>query len=322
MNNKKIYYKQVRDLGGIFSATFGFIKSNFKTLYGSLLFFAGPFLMVAATVSSYMLGSSLSFTKLYGGGLNRMYGDLILSYFAAMMIMFLGITVYNVILNRNLIENEKLSMDEPLTLKHATIDFWPDFWRILGNSLLVVVLLVVATVVIVFVFAGIFALMGGGNSTGSVILAVLGVIALFISMLLFGPILAYVPMAALFVCQRDQIGIFQALGKVFRYLKGNFWITWVVSMVGLLVYMVMGTVVQLPVFIVSLITTFSRVNTTVGYGLQDQSTPILLIVVTAISSLLSYGVMVIYHLIAIYQYTNLEEKKEGVSIIDKINQIQ
>jgi uncharacterized membrane protein len=57
----------------------------------------------------------------------------------------------------------------------------------------------VATVVIVFVFAGIFALMGGGNSTGSVILAVLGVIALFISMLLFGPILAYVPMATLFV---------------------------------------------------------------------------------------------------------------------------
>jgi hypothetical protein len=44
--------------------------------------------------------------------------------------------------------------------------------------------------------------------------------------------------------------------------------------------------------------------------------------VTAISSLLSYGVMVVYHLIAIYQFTHLEEKKEGKSIIDRINQIQ
>lgn len=320
--NNKIYYKQVRDLGGIFSATFGFIKSNFKTVYGSLLFFAGPFLLVSATVSSYMLGSSLSFTKLYGGGTNAFYSDLILSYFTAMLILFIGITVYNVILNRNIIENEKLSGEEPLTLKHSTIQFWPDFWRILGNTLLVVLVVVLVTALIVLIFAGIFVLLGGGKSTGSMVIAVLGVLALFVCMLIFGPILSFIPMASLFICQRDEIGIFAAIGKVLRYMKGNFWMTWVVSMVGLLVYMVMGTVVQIPVFIVSLLTTFSRVNTTVGYGMQDQSTPILLIVVTAISSLLSYGVMVFYHLVSVYQFTSLEEKKEGKSILEKIDQIK
>jgi hypothetical protein len=323
MTDQKIYYKKVRDLGGIFGATFGFIKQNFKPLYGSLLFFAGPFLLVASTVSAYMLGSQLNVNRLFGSGLSTLYGDLMGAYAVSMLIMFLGVTVYNVILNRNILENEKLQAGEEMTVKHGIVNFWADFWRILGNTLLLVLVLVVSVVVIVLVFAGIFALAGGDRGSGGAIaLAVIGVLLLLVAMLIFGPIFAYVPMAALFVCQRDEVNIFQAIGIVFRYMRDNFWSTWVVSMVGLLTYMVMGMVAQIPVFIITMLTTFTRMKSTVGYGMEDQSTPVLLIVVTAISSLLSYGVMVVYHLISIYQFTHLEEKKEGKSIIDRINQIQ
>ncbi|MBK9285800.1 MAG: hypothetical protein IPM51_16005 [Sphingobacteriaceae bacterium] len=322
--HKKIYYKQVRDLGGIFSATFGFIKHNFKTLYGSLLFFAGPLLLIAATVSSVMIGTSLNFGMLRGNGvgLGSIYGDIIIAYLTTMFILMIGITIYNVILNRNIIENEKLGTEEPLTIKHSTLYFWSDFWRVLGNMLLLGIVMFVTLAIVVLLFAGIFALLGGGKSGGGMVVIALGVILVIISMIIFGPILSFLPMASLFVCQRDEINIFAALKKVLFYMKGNFWITWVITMVGLLMYMVLGSIVQIPVFIVSLITTFSRANSTVGYGMADQSTPILLTVVTAICTLLSYGVMVIYYLTTIYQFTSLEEKKEGVSIIDKINQIQ
>lgn len=319
---EKIYYKKVRDLGKIFSATFGFIKQNFKTLYGSLLFFAGPFFLIGATVSAYMFGSSIGFSKIIqGGGLTSYYADIIGTYIVTMMIYMIGLAVYNVVLNRNILENEKLTTAEPLTIKHSTVNFWPDFWRILVNTLLLALVMIVSLAIIVLAFGGIFALMGSGGSTGAVVMIAIGIILMLVFFVIVGPILMFVPLASLFVCQRDSINIFPSIGKVLGYMKNNFWNTWVVSMVGFLTYSVMAGIAQIPIVIISMITAFSRVKSTVGYGLEDDSTPLLLVIVTVISSLLSYGIMVIYHLIIVYQYTSLEEKKEGQSIIERINQI-
>ncbi|MDO9000653.1 MAG: hypothetical protein Q7W45_12870 [Bacteroidota bacterium] len=322
MTEQKIYYRKVRDLGGIFTAAFGFIKQNFKPFYGSLLFLAGPFIIVGSAISAYMMGSSMTFTRLVRN-FDSFYGNLLISYFFSMMFIFIGVTVYNVILNKNLIENEKLQNHESLTINHSITGFFSDFWRILGNTLLLVVVSILALLFIGLIFAGLFALTGGNaKSGGFVILMVLLVILIFVALLLFGPILSFVPMASLFVCQRDRIGIFAAIKKVFYYLKGNFWMTWVVSLVGIVSYMVMGFIVQIPVLIITLATTFSRAKSTIAYGQADDTTPLLLVAVIIISNLLSYGVMSVYYLMTVYQYTNLEEKKEGSAIIEKINQIQ
>lgn len=323
MNERKIYYKKVRDLGQVFSATFGFIRQNFKPLYGSLLFYAGPFLLIAATISAYMFGSSLNMGRIFRGNLNAFYGDLIGSYFISMLVSLIGVTIYNVVLNRNLIENEKLNQGEPLTLKHATINFWPDFGRILLNTFLLVLVMIFVVVIIALVFTGIFSLVGGSaGSGGGVAVALFLILAILAAFLILGPIIAFVPLASLFVCQRDRLFLFPAMGKVFGYMKNNFWNTWIVSFLGGLTFIVLVYIAQIPLFIISFMTTFSRMKSTVGYGMQDDSTPLILVIVTVLSSLLAYGVMVIYHLMIVYQYTNLEEKKEGLSIIDKINQIQ
>jgi hypothetical protein len=324
MTTQKIYYKKVRDLGGIFSATFGFIKQNFKTLYGSLLFFAGPFLLVSACISGYLLGNNLALSNIFKGGANSFYLDHFIGYLTSMIFVFVGITVYNVILNKNLIENEKLQTQEPLTIHHTIQNFFGDFWRVLGNTLLLVVLMIISIVVIALVFGGLFALSGGAGSgnAGTVIMIVLAVILFFVFFLIFGPVLAFVPMAAIFVCQRDNLPIFAAIKKVLYYMKGNFWTTWMISFVGLMAYSLMAMIVQIPVYIISFITAFSKLKNVDGYTMQDNSTSILIVAVTAICSLLSYGVLVVYHLIINYHYTSLEEKKEGQSIMDKINQIQ
>ncbi len=326
MTDQKIYLKKVRDLGGVFSATFGFIKQNFKTLYGSLLFFAGPFLLVAAVVSANMFGSNLGMsTLLKGGGLTSFYAGLIGSYAIMMSVMFVGITVYNVVLTKNLLENEKLQSGEQLNLSHSTTNFFPDFWRVLGNTLLLILVSVIFIVVIVFIFAGLFALAGGGgsgNTTGVIVLLVIFFLALFVVMIIFGPIISFIPLAALYVCQRDGLPIFAAIKKVLYYLKGNFWNTWVIVMVGFLTYAIMAAIVQIPMFIVTIISTFSRIKMNGDYSAGDNSTSILIIAVVSICTLLSHGVRVLFSLMVIYQYNSLEEKKEGVSIIDKINQIQ
>jgi len=324
MTEQKIHYRKVRDLGAIFSAAFGFIKQNFKPFFGSILFLAGPFIIVGSAVSAYMIGSSTTITRMLQN-MDSFYGNLIISYLFSMIFYFIGITVYNVVLNKNIMANEKLEPHESLTINHALSGFFNDFWRMLGNMLLLTLFLVIAVIVIALVFGGIFALIGAGggsSSGGAIAMAVIMVLLFFAGMLLFGPVLSYIPLAALFICQRDRVGIFEALRKVFYYLKGNFWPTWVVSFVALICYMVMGFVVQIPVFIISMVSTFSRIKSVAGYGEQDESTPLLMVVVIIISSLLSYCVMSVYYLMTIYQFTNLEERKEGSGIIDKINQIQ
>ncbi|MBL7919962.1 MAG: hypothetical protein JNJ40_06585 [Bacteroidia bacterium] len=318
---QKISYRKVRDLGAIFSATFGFIKQNFKPFFGSILFLAGPFIIVGAAVSAYMVGSSANIARMLRN-MDEFYGNMILSYLFSIIFYFIGITIYNVVINKNILTNEKLEPGESLKLNHSMSNFFNDFWRMLGNMLLLTLFLIIAFVVIALVFGGLIALSGAGGSGGAVAVTVIMVLVVFFGLLLFGPILSYIPLAALFVCQRDGINIGAALRKVFYYLKGNFWMTWVVSMVALICYMVMGFFVQIPVFIISAASTFSRLKSVSAYGEEDNSATLLMVVVIIISSLLSYCVMSVYYLMTVYQYTNLEEKKEGSAIIEKINQIQ
>ncbi len=324
MAEQKIYYKKVRDLSGIFSATFGFIKQNFKPVYGSLLFFAGPFLLVAAVISANMVGTSMGISKLFkGGDISSFYSEFLGSYFITITVVFIGLTIFNVILNKNLIENERLQADESLTLNSSITNFFEDFWRVLGNTLLLVVISAIFIVVLAFVFVGLFALAGGnGNNGGVIVMMVLFFLALMAFLLIFGPIISFVFISSLFVCQKDKIPVFAAIRKVLYYLKGNFWMTWVVIVVGFLTYAILAMVVQIPYFIVLIFTTFSRINISTGEGLGDQQASLLLVVVISICSLLSYGIRVIFNLMIIYQYNSLEEKKEGASIMDKINQIQ
>ena len=322
MTNQKIYYRKVRDLGGIFAATFGFIKQNFKPFYSSLLFLAGPFIIVGSAISAYMVGASVNITKL-ATNLQSFYGDLLYAYFFSMIFIFIGVAIYNVIINKNLIENEKLDPTESLTINHTTTGFFSHFWYVLGNMLLLAVLLIVVVMLFALVFGGIFALAGGNSGSGAVILiTVIALILLLCGLLIFGPILSFIPLAALFVCQRDRVGIFSAIKKVLYYLKGNFWMTWLVSFVALISYSIMGFIVQLPVFILTLVSTFSRFSATNNYTAKDEPTSLILVVVIIVCSLLSYSVMSVYYLMTIYQFTSLEEKKEGSAIIEKINQIQ
>jgi hypothetical protein len=323
MTEQRIIYKKVRDFGQVFGASFGFIKQNFKPLYGSLLFFAGPFLLIVATVSAISFGSSFAVNRMVKGGFEEFYETFLIPYITIIGVSLIGMTVFNVVLNKNVIENENLQENEKLTVGHSMKNLWTDFTRILLNNILLGITVIGSVFIIVIIFGGIISVMAeGGGSGGAIGLAILLVILLLIGLLILGPILSFVPMAAVFVCQRDRIGIFPAIGKVIRYMKGNFWITWAVSFVGLLTYSTMGSLVQAPAMILNLISTFSRMKDLDYQSSMDASTPVPVIVVTAICALLSYGVLVIYHLIAIYQYTNLEEKKEGQSILEKINQIQ
>ncbi|MES2681392.1 MAG: hypothetical protein V4635_15965 [Bacteroidota bacterium] len=320
MTNEKILYRKTRDIGEVFGTSFTFIKQNFKPFYGSLLLFAGPFLLAGTLAYSYFANaagiSPYSYSQNLGNNIGAFFG----AFAIAFSVLMLGISIYTVTLNKALIVNETQAQGENLNTNLIGQNFFNDFWRVLGNILLFSFVFVVVLAFFFLLIVGLVALFKiiSGSNVLLIILSVLMVIAFF---LILFPILSFVPVAAIFVCQRDRINIFNAMGRVLSYMKGNFWYTWVFSILALLTYTVMAFIVQLPVLILTAISTFSRLGTTVGQGAGEESTPFTLIAVTVICSLIGYMVMAVFYLMCIYHYGSLEEKKEGSTLIENINQI-
>jgi hypothetical protein len=255
-------------------------------------------------MSSAGLFNLLGFYSGYGG----YYGNVLLGVFIAIMLMMAGLSVYVVVFNKNIIDNERLGPEEPLTLKTVAARFWRDYWRMLGNMILLLISLVIATFFLVLVMGGIGAVLTGFMALSEAI-GVLFVILFLASMVVLIPIMIYVPGAALFVCQRDRINVFSAIGKVFYYMRNNFWNTWAVNFVGIIMHITLSAITQLPYWLLSILSTYSRVRSPMGYGVSEGSNPLLVVIVYAICSLLGFGVSAIYYLMTVYQYGSLEEKK-------------
>ncbi len=315
----KISYRKTREFGEVFAASFAYARLNFKTLFGSLMLFAGPFLLAGSLFTSYFLDTG-TVTQAASKGLPYMIwslGGFYLSVFAA---LFVGVTVYTVVLNKHIIANEALLPDETLSIGGVVKNFFGDYWRVVANLIAFTVVFALAVVLLVLMFSGMAGLLT--MVSGSQILLGILIVLLFLAgTVILLPIFSFVPLAAIFVCQRDKINIFSAIGKVLGYMKQNFWKTWVLSFLAFLTYMFLSMIVQLPAIIMTMVNTFSRLQTQDGYTMMDSSKSLTLIVVTAICALLAYGVMALYYLMNIFHFTNLEEKKEGTHLIDNINQI-
>jgi len=309
---EKISYRRTRDVGAVFSATFAFLKQNFKTFYGSILLFSGPFLFAGSMLTSFV---RMPLDGIFSG-LPFQVGNFLTVYTSTIMALFLGIVIFMVVLNKNIIVNETLPADQKPTLSIIRYDFFLDFWRMLLNTLLFIAVLLFIGACLYGIFYIFFYLIDKMSYSGglSSIFAILFSLVFAIVLL---PVIGFVPVGAFFICQRDGISIVTALAKVFYYLKGNFWTTWVLSLLAFITYFLMALIVQIPMIVMSLFTTFSRVSIVSFYG--DRS--ILILMVTAISTLLTYLVVALYYLLNIFHFTNLEEKKEGSRLIENIKQI-
>src|SRR4051812_40806006 len=124
MSDIRISYRKVRDLGAVFSATFAFIRNNFRAFFGALLLFAGPFLIISSMLSSYMFGSLFAFRNvaLYGSTAFD-FKSLISSYVIAVLVSLIGLSVYNAMVNKALIENEQLHAEDKLQFRDMARSF-------------------------------------------------------------------------------------------------------------------------------------------------------------------------------------------------------
>ncbi len=314
MTEQKIYYKKARSFGEVFGAGFGYIRQNFRSFYGSILLFTVPFIALCMTIVGYIVSEGFS-------GFASMLDELWLVVFALFIIIMIMQTVYVTVINEHLIANEETT--ELRTIKSPVIGkrFFRSFWRVLGNTMLLSIIGFVFLLIYSLVnslIAAAFASMGGGGIIFAALLQML-------TSLMITPVVGYFFVSCMFVVQRDKVSVITAIGKVFRYLKGNFWLTWAISVIGYITSYIASFVAAIPIiifFVLQMVTRF-KMDTGSSY---DSSISTAAIITGAIVFVVSIALMLcvysIYFLLCVFQYTSLEEKKEGVTIVDKINQIQ
>jgi hypothetical protein len=314
----KIYFKKVRDFGEVFGASFGYLTRNFRSFFGAILALAGPFFLLNSIASSFLL--KFSFGNLaYGGNPMQMLSDMAVPFFFVIIFSILGSSVYNTVVNEHLLVNEELSENEKPSIGMIAKRFFGSYWRNLGVMFLLMLFSIITYVVFALIIGVFIVLL---KSIGFVGVLLMVLMFMFLIMVLM-PIYVYMLVAIVFTSQRHKLGFFAATGQVLKYLKGNFWMTWLISFVGGLCTYIMIIIAYLPVYILMVVSMMSRIKMDDINSINNiqNDVPIYVTVITSVVGILIICISSLYVVMMNYQCTSNEEKIEGTSILQKIESI-
>ncbi len=311
---QKISFNQERDFSSVLGDSIKFIKQNFKPLFGSILLLVGPFILVMSIVNSYMQNSVRNNMFSNPGDVWAMFNS---NYFLSIGVMFFFSFLIQTLLNSitynyMCLYHEKNS-DEKITVSEVSKKVLSNIGLMLGSVSAMFVLTVILIIVLALIAIGISSVggIGGGILVG---------LSIFFGSAIYMPVLFFLVSAGFYVVIRDGVFIFPAMGKVRKYLSGNFWWTWLIMVVAIICIYILFILFSLPTSIISMIDVFSRAkNVTTFEG--DASPSILMMALYTITMLLTTCTGSILNLISAFNFLSHEEKHEGKGLQSRIEEI-
>lgn len=312
----KVYIRKARGFGEVFGDTIAYIKQNFRSLFGSILLLVSPFVLLATILITYLFKTAFA-----GIGLLDPYSTYTNVGLITLLMIFMyliGYSAFITVLNEHMILNDTKEANERVQISDVVKNFFSTFLRGLGSLFILLILTFVIAIVIGLVFAA-FAFVIKMNAFFGILMFFL----LYIFMLLVvTPMAMYYFSAILFTTQRHKISVFAAIGKVRRNMKENFWITWSISFLGGMITNFLTFIAFIPSYIILVITMLTRANRAMnGSVASDMDMPLYLVVLFCITGILIVCICSIYFVMMNMHCASLEEKKEGLSIMEKIESI-
>ncbi|MEI6138642.1 MAG: hypothetical protein WCP85_05240 [Mariniphaga sp.] len=291
MTNSTINFKQERDFGDLFNATFSFISQEFKRLGTAILYFVFPFFIVSAiamTIYSVKMqemsqaiiqgdkSDPFAIFSILGSMMGYVAATMLISILATSVLMC---TVYGYI---------KLYIQkgpEGFTINDVWLEVTKYFWKALIATIIVGI--VVLVVIIFCVIPGIY----------------LGV-ALFIVF----PIMIF-----------EEKSFGTSFSRSMKLINTNWWLTFGILIVtGIIIY-VLAIFVSIPSVILGFKSLFTNIK-------QNQM-PVIdfsigFYILSAITNLINNLFIVIPLVMSAFIYFSYVEKVEKPSLMDKIGQIR
>lgn len=310
----KINFQQERDFGALFSDTLLFVKQNFLSFFGSIILIAGPLILVMGLAYAYVQTSIMSIATRQQDPSNPLgifNGD----YFFGMGLIFLSATlafllVASVTFHFMCLYNEK-PIEEKITISEVSKRVFSNIGNLIASAVTLIVLMCLVLLVVVLIGIG----LGSGLGVAGGILIGL---TLFFGLIILMPVMHYFMTAIFYVIIRDNIFLFPAMGKVKKYLSGNFWWTWLIMVVLLIALSVAQGLFNLPATIITMGKMFSRIASA---GNTEEDSSVLLMIFYTLGMFLSYCSYSVSHIASAFNYLSQEEKHEGKGMMAQIESI-
>ena len=282
--NQKINFYEKRDFGEKINVTFAFLRQNFAPLAKSILFIAGPAILLIAVVGGIYQATVMD-TTLESGAVDylQIVSQGSLTSFLSIFVSALLVTVVYAYLVLY-VEREDY---HGITVTEV--------WERVKQHYLVVV-------VSTFVYS---------------VLVVLGFMLLIIP-----GFIAIAALSFLFIIQiKEDLSLGAAFSRCFKLVSDNYLSTLGLILVMSILIGIISMVVMLPFGIALGVPAFFTLSQ--GAGLEDAGgmMKVLLIAFQALSSLLSYLLYAILLIAVAFQYANLVEKKEAAGLLESVNTI-
>jgi hypothetical protein len=290
MTNSSINFKQERDFGDLFNATFSFISQEFKRLGTAILYFVFPFFIVSAIamtiysvkaqeISQAMIQGDKSdpfaIFSLLGSMMGYVAVTMLISFIATSVLMC---TVYGYI---------KLYVQkgpDGFTINDVWLEVTKYFWKAL-----------IATIIV-----GIVVLVG-------IIFCVIPGIYLGVALFIIFPIMIF-----------EEKSFGTSFSRSMKLINTNWWLTFGILIVtGIIIY-VLAIFISIPSIILGFKSLFTNLKAN-QIPMMDFSVGFYII--NSITSLISQLLMVIPLVLSTFIYFSYVEKVEKPSLMDKIGQI-
>ena len=317
---EKIELRKVRDFGALFNDSVAFLRRNFKPYFGSILYLAGPFIIFTGLISGYMqsLQSQLMESSwLRGFGLGSSAGLFSANFFGTLSI-FILISILTTLVTTACIclyfkEYDKTNEAElPVTRTSISSQVASACWRLFYNFLIMVLVVGAATLVIAAIF-GVLFLVPALNVIAGIFL-VIGVIIIL-------PVFIYVLYTANYVIIRDEVLFPEALAKTWRYVKGNFWWTWLLIVAAGLSVATVASIFNIPLTIITFMRTFTRMSDPTAA--EAASGGNLMIIIFGALSVVGQLLVVspVFYTFCIMNFHSQEEQHEGRGLMNRIDEL-
>ena len=281
--DQKISFYEKRDFGEKINVTFAFLRQNFVPLGKSILFIAGPFILLVAvfagiyqaTVLDAGTGGSFDITAIAAqGGFSSFLSIFVSALLIAVVYAYLVLYV------------------EGNDYRNITVS---DVWNTAKQHYLSIVLSI-------FVYSVLF---------------VIGFVLLFIPGFMVLAALSF-----LFIIQmKERISFGAAFSRCFKLVSDNYLSTLGLIFVMTFLVSIISIIVTLPLTIALGVPAFFSISQGPAMSDTEGLTKVLFIVLQVVSSLVSYLLYAILLIAIAFQYSNLVEKKEAAGLLESVGTI-
>ena len=312
---EKIELRKARDFGALFNDSVAFLRTNFKSFFGIILFLAGPFVILTGLLMGYVqfIAEKITESNIISGNLkttNMFLGSSVTTTLLFVLIFLLTTLVTNASIALYFTLYDKAKPEElPIQRSSISQPLAAACWRLFYNLLLFSIIMAVVALAFIGIFFLLFLVPG---------LNIVLIFALVIAGLILFPPLAYVVTVANFIVIRDEILITDAISKALKYMRGNFWKTWLFIFCTLVSLSMLYLLFSLPSIVQGFISVFTRRAPGANSFAANHSLTFIIF-----SALSMFGRMIIISPIltcfCVFNFYSQEESHEGTSLMNRID---